>query len=67
MAQSKNVADDLTQLIETANAPIFGIDTEGKISVWNRKTAEITGLHQNMNHPFEMKHQQYLSFFVMGS
>eukprot|EP00930_Biecheleria_cincta_P101740 TRINITY_DN933_c0_g1_i1.p1 TRINITY_DN933_c0_g1~~TRINITY_DN933_c0_g1_i1.p1 ORF type:complete len:2241 (-),score=455.68 TRINITY_DN933_c0_g1_i1:336-6929(-) len=43
MAQSKSVADDLTQLIETANAPIFGIDTEGKISEWNRRTAEITG------------------------
>eukprot|EP00930_Biecheleria_cincta_P101742 TRINITY_DN933_c0_g2_i2.p1 TRINITY_DN933_c0_g2~~TRINITY_DN933_c0_g2_i2.p1 ORF type:complete len:2380 (-),score=509.92 TRINITY_DN933_c0_g2_i2:507-7646(-) len=43
MAESKNVADDLTQLIETANAPIFGIDTEGNISEWNKKTAEITG------------------------
>eukprot|EP00930_Biecheleria_cincta_P053498 TRINITY_DN3901_c0_g1_i2.p1 TRINITY_DN3901_c0_g1~~TRINITY_DN3901_c0_g1_i2.p1 ORF type:complete len:3527 (-),score=831.98 TRINITY_DN3901_c0_g1_i2:238-9594(-) len=47
MAQSKSVADDLTQLIETANAPIFGIDTEGKISEWNKKTAEITGFTSN--------------------
>eukprot|EP00927_Polykrikos_kofoidii_P021765 TRINITY_DN20509_c0_g2_i1.p1 TRINITY_DN20509_c0_g2~~TRINITY_DN20509_c0_g2_i1.p1 ORF type:complete len:3301 (-),score=769.44 TRINITY_DN20509_c0_g2_i1:57-9083(-) len=43
MAESEHVADDLTRLIETANAPIFGIDTAGRISEWNRKTAEITG------------------------
>jgi len=30
-------------LINTANAPIFGIDTEGKINEWNQQTAKITG------------------------
>ena len=31
LAESKRVAD-LTRLIETANAPIFGIDTAGKVT-----------------------------------
>ena len=31
------------RLIETANAPIFGIDADGKINEWNKKAAEFTG------------------------
>jgi PleD family two-component response regulator len=31
------VANELTQLIDTANAPIFGIDTQGKINEWNKQ------------------------------
>jgi PAS domain S-box-containing protein len=42
-SEMKRVADDLTQLIDTANAPIFGIDDEGKVNEWNQKSAEITG------------------------
>ena len=30
-------------LIESANAPIFGIDTAGRVTEWNKKAAEITG------------------------
>ena len=30
LAESKRVADDLTRLIKTVNAPIPGIDTAGK-------------------------------------
>lgn len=37
------VAAELRQLIDTANAPIFGIDVEGNINEWNKRTAEITG------------------------
>ena len=37
------VANDLKQIIERANAPIFGIDADGLINEWNRKAAEITG------------------------
>ena len=29
--------------IDTANAPIFGIDDEGRVNEWNNKAAEITG------------------------
>ncbi len=39
----QRVANDLTQLIDTANAPIFGIDTDGLVNEWNRKAAQITG------------------------
>jgi len=36
-------AHELRKLIDTANAPIFGIDAHGYINEWNDKTAEITG------------------------
>ncbi|MAQ64647.1 MAG: hypothetical protein CL503_05040 [Actinobacteria bacterium] len=34
---------ELTQLIDTANAPIFGIDKKGNVNEWNQKAEEITG------------------------
>jgi len=37
------MAHELRQLVDTANAPIFGIDVEGKVNEWNNMTAEITG------------------------
>jgi len=37
------MANELRQLIDTANAPIFGIDCDGNVNEWNNKTAEITG------------------------
>ena len=39
----RQVANDLKQVIETANAPIFGIDADGLVNEWNRKAVEITG------------------------
>ena len=44
--REKALADmesELRQLINTANAPIFGIDIDGDVNEWNDKTAEITG------------------------
>jgi len=41
-ASLKLVANDLTNLIDTANAPIFGIDQLGRVNEWNQKAAEIT-------------------------
>jgi PAS domain S-box-containing protein len=38
-----NVANELTQLIDTANAPIFGIDAQGNITEWNQQSEKITG------------------------
>jgi PAS domain S-box-containing protein len=35
-------ATELRQLVNTANAPIFGIDVNGRVNEWNDKTAEIT-------------------------
>ena len=37
------MANDLTLLIDTANAPIFGIGADGLVNEWNRKMAAITG------------------------
>jgi PAS domain S-box-containing protein len=47
------MANELRTLIDTANAPIFGIDKTGKVNEWNDKTAEITGFSKEeaMNCP----------------
>lgn len=42
-AEMSQVAADMKMLIETANAPIFGIDADGLVNEWNRKAKEITG------------------------
>ena len=47
LAQSERVADDLTRLIETANAPIFGINTFGKITEWNAKASSLLGSNKD--------------------
>jgi PAS domain S-box-containing protein len=36
------VSQDLTLFIDTANAPIFGINIHGNINEWNKKSADIT-------------------------
>ncbi|MBT6498397.1 MAG: PAS domain S-box protein, partial [Deltaproteobacteria bacterium] len=41
--EKERTAMELTQLIDTANAPIFGVDVEGKINEWNQMVARITG------------------------
>ena len=46
-AELSRVANDLTLLIDTANAPIFGIDTNGFVNEWNRKAAQITGFSKD--------------------
>ena len=50
---SVNTFNELRQLIDTANAPIFGIDANGNVNEWNQKTAEITGYQkaEAMNKP----------------
>ncbi|MCH1571690.1 MAG: PAS domain-containing protein, partial [Longimicrobiales bacterium] len=42
-AETERVAQDLTQLTDTANAPIFGIDADGLVNEWNQTAARITG------------------------
>jgi len=42
-AERERVADDLTRLIDTANAPIIGIDSAGRVNEWNQTAAHITG------------------------
>lgn len=37
------LADEMTQLIDTANNPIFGVDIDGRINIWNNEMQSITG------------------------
>nr|XP_010938231.2 LOW QUALITY PROTEIN: phytochrome B-like [Elaeis guineensis] len=39
-----SVAGEMVRLIETAIAPIFAVDADGRINGWNAKVAELTGL-----------------------
>ena len=41
--RAQRIADGLTKLIETANAPIFGIDMLGLVTEWNSKATELSG------------------------
>ncbi|AFU68391.1 bacteriophytochrome-like histidine kinase sensor with PAS domains [Psychroflexus torquis ATCC 700755] len=41
--EMEHVAHDLTLLIDTANAPIFGIDSRGLVNEWNQTSEKITG------------------------
>ena len=45
-----SMARELRQLVDTANAPIFGIDIHGNVNEWNNKTAEITGFSKEEAH-----------------
>ena len=44
--KSERLAAELTQFIDTANAPIFGIDADGLINEWNQTAAKITGFEK---------------------
>jgi PAS domain S-box-containing protein len=39
-------ANERAQLIDGANAPIFGIDMQGNVNEWNLKVAKITGFNK---------------------
>ena len=39
----QRVAHELRTLIDTANAPIFGIDKDGMVNEWNYSAADIVG------------------------
>lgn len=40
---ARGAANDLRRLIETANAPIFGKDAQGRVNEWNRSAERLTG------------------------
>ena len=46
-AEMSRIANELSMLVETANAPIFGIDDSGLVNEWNRKAAQITGFSKD--------------------
>jgi len=41
--ETESIAKELRQFIETANAPIFGIDNKGLVNEWNHTSEKITG------------------------
>jgi len=45
--EAENISMELTQLIDTANAPIFGVDINGNVNEWNQKVEQITGFTKN--------------------
>ena len=56
------MAHELRQLIDTANAPIFGIDVNGNVNEWNNMTAEITGFTKE-----EAYNKPLISTFIVPS
>ncbi|KAI3834303.1 hypothetical protein MKX03_030110 [Papaver bracteatum] len=44
MDEHISVAKEIVRLIETANAPVFAVDFQGRINGWNTKIAELIGL-----------------------
>jgi len=42
--EKTRVAQELQTFIDTANAPIFGIDAKGRVNEWNNKAAEASAL-----------------------
>jgi PAS domain S-box-containing protein len=45
--QYETIAKDLTLLIDSANAPIFGIDSSGRVNEWNQTAERITGFSKD--------------------
>ena len=43
----ERVGAELTQLIDTANAPIFGINRQGRVNEWNQTAARLTGYEKD--------------------
>ena len=56
------MANELRQLVDTANAPIFGIDVDGNVNEWNNKTVEITGFSKE-----EALFKPLVSTFIVSS
>ena len=42
-SETERIAQELTIFMDTANAPIFGVDAQGNVNQWNQKSAAITG------------------------
>eukprot|EP00960_Hanusia_phi_P048053 758743-Hanusia_phi.AAC.4 len=45
--EKSRVVQELQSFIDSANAPIFGIDAEGYLNEWNNKAAQITGFSRD--------------------
>ena len=52
-------AIELRQLLDTANAPLFGVDGTGRINEWNQFMTEITGFSAD-----EAFHENFIDAFI---
>jgi len=45
---------EYSRLIDTANAPIFGVDVDGKVNVWNQHASRVVGFtsEETLGRPF---------------
>lgn len=59
--ESMRTATELTQLIDTANAPIFGVDPDGNINEWNQMVSRITGFSKQ-----EVLGQNLVNHYITG-
>jgi PAS domain S-box-containing protein len=46
LSEQERISTELAQLLDTANAPIFGIDAQGKVNEWNQQAEKITGFNK---------------------
>jgi len=46
-SETESIVEELRQFIETANAPIFGINSKGQINEWNQTSEKLTGYNKN--------------------
>ena len=66
--EKTRVAQELQTFIDTANAPIFGIDANGLVNEWNNKSAAITGFSrlEVLGKDLVQVGKAYLASFMLG-
>ncbi|MDM8554732.1 circadian clock protein KaiC [Desulfococcaceae bacterium HSG7] len=57
----EQIATELTQFIENANAPVFGIDLDGNVTEWNKTAAGLTGYTKD-----EVQGRNLVADFITG-
>ncbi len=46
-AEIARIGREMIQVIETANAPIFGVDSQGRVNEWNNAAVALTGFKKS--------------------
>ena len=59
--EQTSIATEMLNLIDTANAPIFGVDASLRINEWNQKAAELTGYSKE-----DVLHKDLTEFITNG-